>query len=326
MTQFTNTWDEYEVVGAREDLADAIFNVDPQDTPLLSNASRGPKPKAIFTEWQTDGFASPDTGNKHITGDDISAYEQASATSRIGNYLQISRKTLAVGETLREIDLAGRDDELAYQLMKRSIELRIDVESIALENQACVAGDSTTPREAGSLLAFIKTNVNYNTSDGANPSYTDKPDDVRTDGTLRDWTETIMEDVMEAAYNSGANPSLLMVPPNLKRGTSAFTGLAQHRVNVSDASPTMFIGAIDVLVTDFGNLYVTPNRRMRSPGREALFLDPEYYEFRWLRAFRDYVMAKTGDAEKRLIVCEWTLAVKNEKALALAADLQRATS
>lgn len=328
MAQFTNTYDEYDIVGDREDLSDAIFNVDPQETPFMSNAGRGPKPKAIFTEWQTDEFAEPDTGNAQLTGDDISSYDEPDPTTRIGNYLQISRKTVAVGETLREIDLAGRDDEMAYQMMKRSIELRRDIEAISLENQACAAGSSSVPRKAGSLLAFMYTNTNFNTSDGADPNWigNGKPDDTRDDGTLRDWTEEIMENVMEDAYIAGGKPSILMVPPNLKRGTSAFKGIAETRVTTQAAAATTYIGAIDVLVTDFGNLAVMPNRWMRSPGREALFLDPEYYDFRWLRPFRDYEMAKTGDAEKRMLICEWTFCVKNEKALAGAFDLQRASS
>ena len=88
--------------------------------------------------------------------------------------------------------------------------------------------------------------------------------------------------------------------------------------NVSP-KPTAIIAAIDVYVDDFGVLKVIPNRFQRA--RDAWFIDYEFVAISHLRPFRTIKLAKTGDAEKRLLLVEWTLKIKNEAALGLAADL-----
>jgi hypothetical protein len=50
-------------------------------------------------------------------------------------------------------------------------------------------------------------------------------------------------------------------------------------------------------------------------------LDWDYVSVDYLRPFKQEPLAKTGDAEKRLLICEYGLRVKNEKALAVAVDL-----
>jgi hypothetical protein len=64
---------------------------------------------------------------------------------------------------------------------------------------------------------------------------------------------------------------------------------------------------------------VVPNRFQRE--RDAFVLDPEYASVCFLRPFQTVELAKTGDAEKRMIVVEWGLKVNQEAAHGLAADL-----
>ncbi len=52
---------------------------------------------------------------------------------------------------------------------------------------------------------------------------------VRTDGTTRTFTETILKDVISKVFISGGTPSVLMVSPALKQTVSGFTGLAAQR-------------------------------------------------------------------------------------------------
>ena len=40
MAQPTNTFDTYDSVGIREDLADVIYNVDPSETPFYSKSAK----------------------------------------------------------------------------------------------------------------------------------------------------------------------------------------------------------------------------------------------------------------------------------------------
>jgi hypothetical protein len=83
--------------------------------------------------------------------------------------------------------------------------------------------------------------------------------------------------------------------------------------------PTAIIGAADVYVSDFGYLSILPHRYQRE--RDAWFIDPQWIAIKHLRPFRREKMAKTGDAEKRMLLVEWGLKVRQEAGLGLAADL-----
>jgi hypothetical protein len=50
-------------------------------------------------------------------------------------------------------------------------------------------------------------------------------------------------------------------------------------------------------------------------------LNWRYWSIDWLRPIRQVELAKTGDAEKRLLIGEYTLQAKNEASAGLVADL-----
>jgi hypothetical protein len=79
------------------------------------------------------------------------------------------------------------------------------------------------------------------------------------------------------------------------------------------------IGAADTYVSDFGTLSVVPNRFQRA--RDMFALDWEYVSVDYLRPFKQEPLAKTGDAEKRLLITEYGLRVKSEAGLAGVFDL-----
>ncbi len=319
MAILTNTVQTYDRKGLRESLSNMIYNISPTEVPFMSNAGRG-SAKATLEEWQTDALAAVDTANRAIEGDDITTFPSASATTRVGNYLQISRKLVIVSDTVEEVDKAGRKSEEALQLAKRAKELKRDMEAICLDNQAGSAGSSSTGRQIATLGAWVKTNVDKDAG-GTNPTYTTGvPNAARTDGTVRTFTETILKAVMQSCFNNGANPDTLMVGPFNKGIVSAFTGIATKTIQQTAVKASAIIGAADFYVSDFGTLAVVANRFQRE--RDAWFLDFSYVSVAFLRKFRTTKLAKTGDAEKRMIVAEWTLKVHNEAALGLAADLE----
>lgn len=315
MAAVNNTFTTGDAVGIREELADVIFNISPEETPFQSNVKRG-KCQNTYFEWQTDELANIDLDNNVAEGDDVTTFDEVSPTTRIGNYVQISRKTLIISNTHETVNKAGRNSEIAYQLAKRGKELKRDVEAISLSNQGA---SGTDPRKTGGILAFIKTNVDK-ASDGVSPAWTSAPTDTRTDGTRRDFTEAMLKTVVQECWKEGANPSILMVGPANKQVVSAFTGIAEQRYNATGAKPSTIIGAADIYVSDFGNLSIVPNRFMRQG--DALVLDPEYAEIVYLRPIKQETLAKTGDAEKRMLITEWGLKVHQEKAHGLVTDLE----
>ena len=323
MSQTANTFDTFAAKGIRESLSNVIYNISPEETPFMSNIGRE-NVKNTYFEWQTDSLAAASTTNAQIEGDDVSSFDSTSATTRVGNYTQISNKTVLISGTLEAVDKAGRRSELAYQLAKRSAEIKRDMESTMLTNQAASAGSagvSTALRKTGSLLAFLKTNTDKGTG-GVDPVYTSSPSATRTDATaanLRTFTEAILKTVIQKVWASGGSPKLLMVGPVNKARVSGFTGIAEIRREVTGNRQATIIGAADVYVSDFGSVSVVPNRFQRE--RDAFVLDPEYASVAFLRPFQTVELAKTGDAEKRLITVEYGLKVNPEAAHGLAADL-----
>lgn len=318
-----NTFTRYGAIGLREQLSDVIYNISPMDTPVISGASKEDAKQTLF-EWQTDALESATTANAHPEGDDITTFPAVSPTVRVGNYTQISRKLLILSDTLEVVDKAGRQSELAYQMAKRGREIKRDMESIVLGNLGGAAGSTSVARQTATLGAWLKTNVNFGAAPGANPTYTSGvPGAARTDGAQRNLTETIFKNVIQQVWTAGGNVDSLIAfaGPVNKQKISGFTGVVTRNFDISNASPrpTAVIAAVDVYVSDFGTVRIMPTRYGRE--RDVYMLDFEYLALATLRPFKQVKLAKTGDAEKRMLLIEWGLKVKNEGALGLAADL-----
>jgi|TARA_A100001035_G_scaffold150903_1_gene118829 hypothetical protein len=314
MAIVANTFTGYSAVGIREELSNIIQNISPEQTPFISNVGSENVTNTYF-EWQEDSLSAVQT-TAQIDGDDVTAFDATAATTRKGNYTQILRRTTIVADNLADQDTAGRTNELSYQLAKRGKEIRRDLEATMLLNNASVAGAAATARETGGLGAWIATNENVGTGGGLT---TGDGTTARTDGTQRAFTETILKDAMQQAFVSGGEPSILMVGPVNKQTVSGFAGVAAQRYQAPSDSPTTIIGAADVYLSDFGTLNVVPNRFQRE--RDGWLLDPEYASVAYLRPIQQVELAKTGDAEKSMILVEAGLKVSNEAAHAICADL-----
>jgi hypothetical protein len=304
-------YDRYTAVGAREDLTDVIYDISPTDTPIMSSIGKT-KATSVFHEWQTDALAAATTGNALVEG--ASATEATiSPTTRLGNYTQIVGKTVMVSGTLLASDLAGRKSEMAYQLAKASAEIKRDIETIITSNQGQTAGSSgSSARKMGTLLSYIKTNTSKNGTSVTGVDPTTIGVSTRTDGTTRTFTETLLKDVIAKVFSSGGTPSALFVSPAQKQVVSGFTGLAAQRYQVPTNGQATILAGADLYQSDFGVLQIVPNRFMRT--RDALVLDPEYAALAYLRPFQTNDIARVGDAEKKQILAELTLEVRNEAA------------
>jgi len=275
-------------------------------------------------------LASVDTANAVIEGASASASDaSATATKRMQNYTQISRKVVSISGTEEVVNKAGRNSELSYQLAKKSSELKRDMEAILTRNQAADAGDSSNARNTASLEAWLRTNTNRGsggTTDGANPTLSGTtsgyPNAAATDASndaLREFTETLLKDVISSVWTEGGDPSILMVGPTQKQKASTFAGIAAQRYMAPNDGPTTIIGAADVYVSDFGSIQVVPNRFQRD--RTAFVLDPEYASVNYLRDFEVVDLARVGDSESKLLQCEYGLEISNEAAHGVIADI-----
>lgn len=314
MTQPADTFSSYDAVGNREDLSNIIYDISPTMTPFMSRIAKVGA-TATLHEWQTDSLAAASNANFVIEGDDATT-DASTATARLGNYTAISDKVARVTGTQVANDSAGRANEMDYQVMKRSKELKRDCESILLANNAAVAGNDTTARELAGVESWIATNTSAG-SGGADP--TGDGSDARTDGTQRAFAESDLKDVLASIADEGGEPDVIMVGSFNKQALSAFSGNATRTIDSTDQALNT---AVHVYVSDFGNLEVVYNRFQRA--RSALILDSSMWAMATLRDFQRSPLAKTGDTMREQILVEYTLEARNEKASGIVADLTTA--
>ena len=316
MAIVANTFQTYTAIGNREDLSDIIYNISPTDTPFMSSIGKE-KAEGTFHEWQTDVLAAAAT-NAQVEGDEI-AFTAVTPTSRINNRTQISRKSVIVSGTQDTVNTAGRNQELAYQISKNAKELKRDMELVLCNNQSAAVGSASAARTSSGLASWIQTNINAIGANGQNASNADQPGFARANGTQRAFTEAQLKGVCASTWDSGGDPSMIMLGSFNKQKLSGFTG---GSTKMTQADDKKLVAAIDIYESDFGSMTVVPNRFSRS--RDVFVIQPDMWAVAYLRDFQMIDLAKTGDAEKKAMLAEYTLVAKNEAANGAIFDLTTA--
>lgn len=326
MPKVTNAFTTYEAVGNREDLSNAIYNIDPFDTPVMSAIRRRNVKNRLF-DWQTEFLPTVNPNNAQVEGFVLSN-QPAQPTIRQNNVTQISERDATVSGSQEESDAAGKSSEMAHQMAMSSKTLKSDMEVILCGRQARNSGDDTTPT-ARTTEAFSHWLARAKDKTGAvagaiapGTVVTGLPvlstDPFPVPGTPISLTEAMLGDAMQKAYTNGASPSLWVVPPGPKRTVSTFTGRSTTQVLVGK---TEVVSTVDVIATDFGRVKCVPSRWV--PVDVGLLIDPDYAAVAFFRSFRQYLMARTGDAETRMLVCEWGLEMRNPLAHVLFNGIQK---
>jgi len=308
MAQPTNTFDSYDAVGIREDLKDVIYNISPEETPFYTKA-RKTTARNTLVEWQTDSLRAS-AANAHIEGDATTA-EARSATTRLGNYCQIFKNAVVVPDTDDGLDKAGRAKEIAYQTLKIAKEQKLDIEKALFDNNARVAGNSSTARELAGAPAWLVTNTVYGANEGANP--TGDGTDARTDETtaLTAFDQTKFDTVMQSIWEAGGKPDTVYLSAFQMNKALAFTGNNNQRSSVQ-AGDERVVKSLAIYVTPWGTVQFMPSRENRS--RDVFIMQDDMWEVAVLRPTKNVALAKTGDNTTRQVVTELTLCAKNEAA------------
>lgn len=312
MAQPSNTHSTYDHIGRREDLSDIIYDVSPTETPFLSAL---PKTKATSTkhEWLTRALAAASGSNAVIEGDDATT-DAANANVRVFNYTQISDKVARVSGTQEAVTNAGMKSTMAREMADKMKELKRDVETTLLQNIAYVAGNDTLARKAAGLQTYVKTNISK-ASNGT--AATGDGSDIYTDGTARALQESFVEAALSSAWDNGGTPSIGILNSFQKRNFATFSGSS---TKMSDGDKRKVTNNVEIYIDPLGTeVRLLPCRH--APTDVIYFVDPEYAGFSTLRNFSTIDLAKTGDSERKQIIVEYTLEVRNEKAHAGVYDL-----
>lgn len=316
----TNTATTVSQSGNREDLSDKLERVEPEMTPFTSNIGAGSKATAVYHESQTESLATPSAANQVLEGDDTTSYAE-NVTTKTGNHTEINKKAFVISGTQEAVKKAGRKSEIARHRVTSTIEVKRDFESSCLSGNSSRAQSGATPRRLGGILSWIETNVSRG-SGGANGGFSGTTTSAPTNGTQRAFTETLLKTVMQSLFNASGTTKerQLYMSAAHKQTFSGFTGISEHRTAVAGKNKMATIhGAAEAYMSDFGLLLAIPVAYGLT--RDVIVIDPEYVGVSTLRPIQEEKLAKTGDNEKRHIICEKTLEVTNERALGVIADL-----
>lgn len=319
MTVPSNLYQRDSLKGAREDLIDKIFNTSPTETPLSSSFGRVTATNTLH-EWQTDALGAANADNAMIDGDDATLDAQV-PTLRLGNYLQIFKKTPGVSRRANIVKKAGRGAEMAYVKAKAMLELKRDIEKMVVSSNPAVASTTSVAGKSAGLGVQSATNALHNGA-GATAAWTaGAPTTAVTAGTNRAFTEALVKTMCQSIYtNSGQFVEQMVMSPSHKATFSGFTGIAQNRLDVKGKEQGKIVGAADVYISDFGAISVIPHYLMAG-ANEVFFLNSDYIDLAFLDGFQTSPLAKTGDSERALITADVCLAVRAPSAIGKIDDL-----
>ena len=320
-----------------EDVMDTVYNLDEGIPTPFTDMVRSGSHSNPYSEWTEDDLTAVDITNAVVDGADATGNDTKLGI-RVGNRQQISDKTVRISHVSESINSVGSVGRMAYQTAKRLLDLRRDVEAMALGRQASVADDgSSTAGVTAGLAAWIATNSDFGATGGAPGGFntSTKVVDAPVDGDVRALTWTNVRSRIEEVYTAGGYPSVLMSIPAVIKGINTFlfgAGGDPYRAaptaNVQGTSPATQAaqGWITVVLSDFGiSLSLVDNRLQQKyqggTAADVFILDPAYLGLSYLGGYRNDVLGKSGHSDMRLLSTTWMTKCFREDAHALIADI-----
>jgi len=241
----------------------------------------------VITLGQTDSLAAA-AKNATVEGNDPDA-PALSATSRTGNYSQISEKVWRTTDTMENVALAGRSSEYAYQEAKNLKELARDME-YAVVNGTGNSGGTSTARELKGVMSWISTTNNTGSGTG--------------NETL---TEDMYNDTLQSIWDEGGNPDITYANGFQKRQISSFSTPSTRNISAEDGRLT---ASIDVYESDFGLQTIILDRYM--PSDEVAVLQEDLWNVSFLYPVKHKELPDNGGGPKGMVKAEYTLESLNE--------------
>ena len=310
---FSNTFDTTSPGSAalnREDLHDAITQLAPSETPVLSSAEKF-KANATYVEWGVDKLSAPTT-TAVAEGADVSNFDDKfENVARLGNHVHKLRRSYRVSDLQQAVSSVGPQD-IARAELKAVKELKRDAEAALIGTQDRAAengaGTAYTMRGLGDWL------------DSSGPSdvpaaYRTPADSIHSSGT---FTETILNRMVTSIYRvSGVTNSLTLVADTaLRRAITDFaradTITGAVRQNDNSYLNNMIKLAVGVYQSDHGLVTIVDMNPDCSPDTTnkdvGYLVNPEYYAVGELISLGSTRLPNLGGGERGYV--DWTGTLK----------------
>jgi len=307
----------YDLSGGalREDLQDVIYDITPMDTWALTTFGRTTC-KSTTHEWLTDSLASA-TANNAIEGDAFAAVART-LPSRLKNYTAISTKQFEVTGTARKVDNAGMTELLGYHTARAAKELKRDMETMILASSPASAGSSVSPRISAGIANWTYFG-NHIKLTGQTLVTTPVPASgfatgavTSAAGSATAFLVADLNSMISQAWSCGGEVDTILTTSSVYSTISAFTGIATRFRDVGSRQQAQIIGAADVYVSFAGSHNIRVSRYI--PAGYVYALDSATWDVAYLRPFTTSEIAKIGDADRRMILAEWTLVARSPTA------------
>lgn len=235
----------------REELSDLIVNIDPTETPFISNIGKE-KTASYKSEWIIDTLHAAEL-NQQAEGATASAHAIGAGT-RSYNYITISAKWFDISDVLEAADSAGNLGRISYQTAKVLKELARDMEYNLINEATGSATD--TYKSRGLKYWQSSTSTNYYGFSG--------------EATSNLLTEDIFLSRQQAVWDQGAKVDFVLAPSAQKRRISSFNGANRLTVNM-DSNNKKIVNLVDFVENDFGVARIYLERHIA--------VDDTYYEW-----------------------------------------------
>ncbi len=300
------TYQTYQTVGIKEDISDIISNISPTKTPFQTSIGSETIDNTLF-QWQED-ILRPVAANAQVEGADAT-FISAVPTVMRNNRAQIFTEAVQVSGTLDRVSKYGRAKEMAYQMAKSSAALKRDTEN-------AFVGTITTASAGSAAVAATMAGYIPQIS-AATTTFM---------GAVAALTEAKLLANLQAVYNAGADPTVIMVTPANSLIVAAFAAAAgrYRTIETSGKSNGTIVNVVNLYVSPFGETKVVINRFLRTTNAGAngytLVYEPDMWKKAVLRPWSRETLAKTGDSTKQMLVGEFSLKHKNFSGSGLIAE------
>ena len=215
---------------------------------------------------------------------------------RKNNYTQIFKKDLIISGTVQATQqLGGISDEMDYQRTMRLRESLRDLEKAAIRGRSSGAslGSVSQYRTFDGILAQLKTNV-------------------ATIGSIGALNVQALNDTIRLAWdNGGTDIDVIVADANLKNQIDSFNSTRVEVMNRDER----FHQRVSMFESTYGDLEVVLGRWM--PTNTLMIVSSQRVHIVPLRgrSFQFQSVSRTGDAEKGMIIGEYTVEVHNEEGM-----------
>jgi hypothetical protein len=307
---------ERDQVGKAQQLADLITNIEAESTPVTSMARKESKPKQNLIEFQAEVF--DDVGHQGVVdGKDVDSFQHQQREKLYARGQKVWHNP-SVSDFAEETTIKGLSGgEMAHQKAVALIQVKRKIERRALANVDSQPDNGLNPYETRGLPAWIQTTAQ---TDLPVPEAVRPPAGSVYTGTLADFTEDALTDVLEVQYNIRKSRVTLdgVVASKLKR---QITGFSIYQDDVTDktavrtfnqnAKEKSIIRVVDKLSTDFGDVRLHLSSYLYTDAvtgafsdeslRSGLFLDMRHIAMAYTRMPRIKDLEDRGGGPRSIV-------------------------